>query len=71
MEGALGCDVDYAMLVKIYGLDPQKEKRYSASKWVSAERILIRGNHETAHFSTSYGERQDLTMRMRMRQFRS
>jgi IS1 family transposase len=69
IEGAFGCEIDYAMLVKIYGEDPQSERRYSQAKCVGAKRVPITGNPDQSKISTSYVERQNLTMRMSMRRF--
>lgn len=69
VESAFGADVDYAMLVKIYGPEPEGEKRYSAAACIGSEKILIQGNPVTKDISTSYVERQNLTMRMSMRRF--
>jgi IS1 family transposase len=64
-----GDDVDYAMLVKIYGADPQAETRYSPAKCIGAERHPKIGKPDPKHISTSYAERSNLTMRMHMRRF--
>jgi IS1 family transposase len=64
-----GDDVDYAMLVKIYGKEPQGEKRYSPAVCLGAEKKVITGNPDPDFISTSYAERANLTMRMHMRRF--
>lgn len=69
VEDAFGADIDYGMLIKIYGLDPEKEKRYSPEKCIKAERVPITGKPDYSKISTSYVERQNLTMRMSMRRF--
>ncbi len=69
IEDAFGGEIDYAMLMKIYGSDPEAEKRYSPAKCIGTETQIIAGDPDPLHISTSYAERQNLTMRMGMRRF--
>jgi IS1 family transposase len=70
VEGAFGGDVDYAQLVKLYGAAPEGAKgRYSPAECIGARKERIEGNPDMKNVSTSYAERQNLTMRMQMRRF--
>lgn len=69
VEDAFGADVDYAMLVKLYGQELESEKRYSPAQCIGAHPHVVQGNPDPALISTSFVERQNLTMRMSMRRF--
>ncbi len=69
VEKTFGSEIDFAQLVKIYGQEPESEKRYSPAKCIGANKEVIQGNPDESKISTSYVERQNLTMRMSMRRF--
>ncbi len=69
IEYAFGSEIDFAQLVKLYGQDLETEKRYSPAKCIGANKKIIQGNPDVSKVSTSYVERQNLTMRMNMRRF--
>jgi IS1 family transposase len=70
VEGAFGSDIDYAMLVKLYGAAPESAKgRYSPAECVGAYKQRIEGNPDPKHISTSYAERSNLSVRMHTRRF--
>jgi hypothetical protein len=70
VESAFGSEVDYAMLVKLYGADREESgARYSPAECIGCRSIVISGKPKPQFISTSYVERQNLTMRMQMRRF--
>ena len=74
IEGEFGQDVDYAMLIKTYGIDDNMAasptaRRYSPNKVTSEQVRVVSGDPDPALVSTSIVERQNLTMRMGMRRF--
>lgn len=69
VEGAFGADVNYAQLLKMYGPTITAPGRYSPAECTGAKKIRVTGNPNIADVSTSYVERQNLTIRMHMRRF--
>jgi IS1 family transposase len=68
-DSAFGTEIDYARLIKVYGSDPNAEKRYTPPVVVETKVQIVSGDPAIEHISTSYIERQNLQMRMSMRRF--
>jgi IS1 family transposase len=69
VEDAFGSDIDYPMLVKLYGNDAEKEVRYSPAQCIGYMTTVISGNPKPEHISTSFVERQNWSVRTTMRRY--
>jgi IS1 family transposase len=71
VDATFGIGIDYAMLVKLYGTDPNEgaAHRYSPPVCIGCETNVVSGDPDPAHISTSYIERSNLTLRMANRRF--
>jgi IS1 family transposase len=69
VEGAFGGDIDYAMLVKLYGSSSEGKKRYSPAECIGARKTRIEGEPDMKHVSTSFAERSNRNVRMHTRRF--
>jgi IS1 family transposase len=69
IDAAFDGDTDYARLIKVYGSDPNAEKRYAPPVCIETKVQIVSGNPAVEHISTSYIERQNLQLRMSMRRF--
>jgi IS1 family transposase len=70
IESAFGADIDYAMLIKVYGADPaESEKRYSSAECIGIQSVVISGSPDPNHISTSFVERQNWSVRTARRRY--
>jgi len=69
VEQAFGADADYAQEIKDFREDGAARDRYRPPDFITTQQMIIAGHPDQRRISTSYVERQNLTMRMQMRRF--
>jgi IS1 family transposase len=69
VDNTFGSEIDYAMLVKIYGESSEGQKRYSPAECIGCERKAVTGNPDPKYISTSYSEQLNLSVRMTNRRY--
>jgi len=69
VESAFGCAIDYSVLQKLYGYPSERDSRYSPAQCIGIEVKPVSGNPDPAHISTGYIERQNWTVRTKMRRY--
>lgn len=70
VESAFGADIDYAMLVKMYGADREESRtRYSPAECIGCQSAVVTGRPDPNHISTSFVERQNWSVRTAMRRY--
>ena len=69
IDNAFAGEIDYTMLVKIYGEERLSDTKFSPPACIGTKQLIVAGNPDKRHVSTSFVERQNLTMRMCMRRF--
>ncbi len=69
IEDSFGAEIDYAMLVKLYGNDAEQEARYSPAQCIGCRSVVVTGKPDPKHISTSFAERENWSVRTAMRRY--